>query len=394
MRNIHLLQGSIYLFPLTADAVLLYHALTNNGYKVQGFCDSNEALHGRRYCGCPVVPRVSGETETVIICGYKQHRLAGLFVRSVTAEQLLGLKDVAPALEKVHWEEFERLAPKQQYRFRRLHQEIRQLLLPDNCNLAINALDIVLTERCNLKCKYCEVLVQHFTDPRHIPIKQLMNETDAVFSKVDFVRDIHVLGGEPFVYPHIAEYMSYLKQYRGKIGSLYVITNGTIVPKDAVLDVISECDAFVMISDYGELSRKKDALVAACSERGLGAQITDYPWTFENQLVYDDPVSAEQKFADCYERKHINTLRDGKCYYCHFLASGERLRAIPYDKHNSVSLEDSAGTEIVDYLTSEIAPPGCQFCSGHDLKVSIPKAEQARTVLPYRSFKETYILQR
>ena len=390
MRNTSLLLGSIYLFPLTADAVLVYHILKNNGYEVNGFCDSNEALHDKNYCGCPIVPRISGVDETVIICGYKQHRLAGLFKKSITAEQILVKEDIAPALEKVHWEEFEELAPKQRYRFRRLHQEIRQLMLPYNFCLVINALDIFVTERCNLKCKYCEVLVQHFTDPCHILLQQLIDETDAVFTKVNFVRDIHVLGGEPFICPHIAEYMSYLKKYREKIGSLYVITNGTVAPKDAVLDAIADCDAYIMISDYGGLSRNKDALVAACNERGLGVQITDYPWTFENQLVYNDSISKEQKFADCYERKHINTIRDGKCYYCHFLASGETLHAIPYDSSNSISLFDSTGDEIVAYLTSEDVPPGCQYCSGHDLKVNIPKAEQTRTVIPYKSFEETY----
>jgi organic radical activating enzyme len=385
-----LLHDSIYLFPLTADAVLVYHILTNNGYDVKGFCDSSAALYDKNYCGCPVVPRVSGENETVIICGYKQHRLSGLFTKSITAENILTNEDVAPALEKIHWEEFEKLAPRQQYRFRRLHQEIRQLLPPDNCRLTINALDIFLTEHCSLKCKFCEVLVQHFTNPRHFPFEQLMKETDAVFNKVDFVRDIHILGGEPFIYPQLAGYMCYLKKYRKKIGSLYVITNGTVVPKESVLDAIYECDAFVMISDYRELSRKKDLLAEACKKRGLGVQITDYPWSYENQLVYEDAISRQQKFTDCYERKHINTIRDGKCYYCHFLASGETLRAIPFDERNSISLYNSTGGEIVAYLTSETAPPGCQYCSGHDLKTVIPKAEQTESTLPYKSFEETY----
>ncbi len=391
MKNKQLLKQPIYLFPLTADAVLMYHVLTNNGYMVAGICDSNPALYGKRYSGCPIVPKVDGENETVIICGYKQYRLEHLFVKSVLIEHVLTADDVPSALEKVQWEAFEQIAPKQLYRFRRLAQEIRQVLPPEHSKLCLNALDIVLTERCNLKCKCCEVLIQHFTNPRHIPLEQLVCETDEIFSKIDFVRDIHVLGGEPFIYPQAAEYMRYLKKYRDKIGSLYVITNGTVVPKQEVINAIRDCDAFVMISDYDELSRKKEEVISAMINHGVGVQVTDYPWFFENQLVYDDNVSCQQKFDDCYERKHIYTIRDGNAYYCHFLASGETLRAIPYDRRNSISIYDSTGQELIDYLNSETSPPGCEYCSGHDLNSQkITKAEQVKLPLPYKSFEETY----
>jgi hypothetical protein len=182
-----------------------------------------------------------------------------------------------------------------------------------------------------------------------------------------------------------------LKTQREKIGSLYVITNGTLVPTQDVIDAIRECEAFVMISDYDVLSRKKDEAVKFIKDNGVGVQVTDYPWIYENQLVYDDDRNYRQKFDDCYERKHIYTIRDGKAYYCHFLASGETLRSIPYNSNNGISIYESSGQELIDYLTSEIAPPGCEYCSGHDLNSQkIPKAQQVKSPLPYKSFEETY----
>jgi len=394
MKNVNLLNEPIYLFPLTADAVLMHHVLMNNGYAVMGICDSNPALQGKTYADCPIVSKVSGEDETVIICGYKQYRLAGLFAKSVLMEQVLTEDDIASALDNIRWEEFDVLAPKQTYRFHRLSQEIRQVLPPVGAELKLNALDIVLTEWCNLKCKCCEVLIQHFgrdIKPRHIPLVQLIKETDEIFKKFDFVRDIHILGGEPFIYPELAEYMYYLKKYRGKIGSLYVITNGAVVPTQDAIDAMKETDVFVMISDYGELSRKKDEIIKAVSANGVDVQVTDYPWVYENQLVYDDDKAYQQKFDDCYERKHIYTIRDGKVYYCHFLASGETLKAIPYGENNGISIYDSTGQEILDYLTSDTAPLGCEYCSGHDLNSpKISKAEQVNSPMPYKSFEETY----
>lgn len=394
MKNKELLKEPIYLFPLTADAVLMYHALKNNGYVVAGICDSNAELHGKSYEDCLVVPKVSGEKETVIICGYKQYRLAGLFTKSVLIEDVLTKEDVSSAIEKIQWNQFDTLAPRQTYRFHRLEQEIRQVLPPKDAKLCLHAIDAFVTERCNLKCKCCEVLVQHFgqnVDARHLPIEQLVEEADELFRKFDFVRDIHVLGGEPLVYPHLAEYMRHLGKHRNKIGSLYVITNGTIVPRQDVIDAIKYADAFVMISDYGDLSRKKEDILNVMKKNGVGVQVTDYPWIYENQLVDDDNSDYQKKFDDCYERKHIYTIRDGKAYYCHFLASGETLRAIPYNHKNGISIYENSGQEIYDYLMRDTAPPGCAYCSGHDLNsCNIPKAEQAAAPIPYKSFEETY----
>lgn len=394
MKKKELLREPIYLFPLTAEAILMYHALANSGYAVAGICDSNAKLHGKSYEACPIVPRVSGKEETVILCGYKQYRLAGLFAKSILIEDVLTEDDVSAALGKIQWSQFDALAPKQTYRFHRLEQEIRQVLPPEGAKLCLNAIDAFVTERCNLRCKCCEVLVQHFgpkVQARHLPIEQLIDEADQLFGKFDFIRDIHVLGGEPFLYPHLAGYMRHLGKYRSKIGSLYVITNGTVVPKQDVIDAIKEADAFVMISDYGRLSRKKDELVNVMKENGIGVQVTDYPWVYENQLVYDDKTDHQKKFDDCYERKHIYTVRDGKAYYCHFLAGGETLRAIPFHDKNGISIYRHSAQEIYDYLTSEVAPPGCQYCSGHDLNShNIPKAEQAADPLPYKLYEKTY----
>ena len=390
MRNKNLLTEPVYLFPLTAEASLALHILRSNGVTVAGICDNNVTLHGKSYADCPIIPIVNGDSETIVVCGYKHHRLSHLFAKSITLEEIIESSDIDNAIIQLKKKEFEELAPKQINRFRRINQEIRQILLPKDAKNVINALDIVLTERCNLRCKCCEVLIQHFENPRHIPLEQHICEFDEIMSKFDYVRDVHVIGGEPFLYPQLLEYSRYIATHRDKIGSLYYITNGTVVPNKEILKSLKKSNAFIMISDYDDLSRKKDELTFKCKSQNIGVQVTDYPWIYENQLVYDDVNSPQQKFDDCYERKHIYTLRDGKLYYCHFLASGETLRAMPFSENNGIFLTATAN-EILRYISKEDAPPGCRFCSGHDLNAPrIAKAEQTKKRIPYKWFGRIY----
>lgn len=61
----------------------------------------------------------------------------------------------------------------------------------------------------------------------------------------------HLSGGEPFLYkqtPDIVEYIS--SRYSDKIGTFRMVTNGTIVPSDEVLERIARCKIEIKIDDY------------------------------------------------------------------------------------------------------------------------------------------------
>lgn len=390
MRNTNLLKQPIFLFPWTAEAVLMYHVLKKNGYTVSGICDNNDQLHGKTYEGCPIIKPVSGKDETVIICGHRLYIHGHIFDKFLKIDQLLTDDDVQPAIDSINTEEFLALAPKQTTKLGRLKHEIRQVILPKDNIVLLNTINITVTERCNLRCKHCAALMQYFERPVHIPIEELKHDIDALLSKVDFIRDIHILGGEPFLYPQLSEYLTYLRKYRSNIGSLYLITNGTVVPKQEVIDALAESEVLVRISDYKEKSWQKEALIKALDVNGVMSQVTDYPWTYENQLVYDDTRTPQQKFDCCFAKRFNNCLTNGKIYYCDFLANAEKLEMVPYDADNGITLDGASGADIISYLQKSDAPLGCTYCGGHDHSIEIPIAEQTPDILPYRSFKDTY----
>lgn len=391
MRNLNLLKQPVYLFPLTAETILMYHVLKNNDIQIAGICDNNVELHGRNYEDCSIVPVVSGEYETVIVCGHRLYIHGKIFKSFLKIDSFLTDSDVAPAYDDINIEKFLSLAPKQKTKLARLKHEIRQVILPRDDAASLNTVNVHVTERCNLKCKYCAALVQYFERPKHIPLESLIGDVDLLMSKVDFVRDIHIIGGEPFVSPHLAGYLRYLTNYRANIGSLYLITNGTLVPKQDVIDALREADVLVRISDYGDASTRKNEVVSELAEHGVVAQITNYAWTYENQLTYDDGDENTDKFCACFAKKFNNCVTDGKFYYCDFLANAEKLKLVPFDESNHLKLDGADYRTICDYLENSDAPKGCKYCGGHDHIREIPAAEQTAAPLKYESFAGTYV---
>ena len=63
----------------------------------------------------------------------------------------------------------------------------------------------------------------------------------------------HVSGGEPMLYKHTADLIEYIdKNYGHKIGTLRTVTNGTVVPKEEVLEKLSKCNIEITVDDYRE----------------------------------------------------------------------------------------------------------------------------------------------
>jgi len=76
---------------------------------------------------------------------------------------------------------------------------------------------------------------------------------DIYFKCVDYLLDLDIVGGEPFLFSRLPEFIRYLgENYRHRIGYVGFITNGTIIPKDEVLDLLAQYSIEVSISDYSK----------------------------------------------------------------------------------------------------------------------------------------------
>lgn len=181
---------------------------------------------------------------------------------------------------------------------------------------------------CNLNCKNC-LNFNPFAKQFYVrEWEDLVKDVDIFFSCVDRIMLFHVSGGEPMIYKHTADLIEYIdKNYGNRIDTLRTVTNGTIVPKDEVLEKLSKCNVEITVDDYREavprFNERFDELIKKLDEYhiryyinkvdswiDLAPEKTDYSlWTDEQ---------VEHHREECSQS--WQELRDGKLYNCNYAA--------------------------------------------------------------------------
>lgn len=184
---------------------------------------------------------------------------------------------------------------------------------------------------CNLNCRYC-LNFNPFAKQFYVrKWEDLIKDVDLFFSCVDGIMVFHVCGGEPMLYKHTADLIEYIdKNYGSRIDTLRTITNGTIVPKDEVLQKLAQCNVEVTVDDYRDavpqFNSKFDEVINKFDEYqikyyinkvdgwiDLAPEKTDYSGWNDEQLEKHREM-CDEKFQE---------LRDGKIYSCNYAAYAE-----------------------------------------------------------------------
>ncbi len=181
---------------------------------------------------------------------------------------------------------------------------------------------------CNLNCRYC-LNFNPFSEKFYVrELSHLKSDVDLFFQCVDHIMLFHVSGGETFLYPHIGDIVSYIHDnYGDRIDTLRMVTNGTIVPKDNVLEKISSANVEITVDDYRDAlpgtEEKFEHLLSKLQEYkikyyvnkvdgwiDLGPDVTDYSnWPEEKLILHRDMCN-----------QNWQELRDGKLYSCNYAA--------------------------------------------------------------------------
>jgi hypothetical protein len=91
----------------------------------------------------------------------------------------------------------------------------------------------------------------HFEAPIHRELDTIISDIDSFFSIVDYVSVFHLVGGEPFLYPNIEGVVRHIvDNYIDRIDKLIITTNGTILPKQSMIEVLKSNPIILSVSDY------------------------------------------------------------------------------------------------------------------------------------------------
>lgn len=233
----------------------------------------------------------------------------------------------------------------------------------------ISKMDFVITTRCSLKCKHCSNLMQFYgkdtveakdcnTETLYADINKLLSITDRIWQLV-------VVGGEPFMNKDLSKILRHLLSHK-KIKHINVITNGTIVPGDELVDVLQNGRIQVTVSDYGEVAKNKDKLLAYLEKNKIKHKVLEaLTWVDRGEIKKRGRTREELAglFNTCISK--CTTFMNGKMYNCEIYSNGANLGYIEERADEVIDIRNISKKDFskaLRLLNTRESLHACDYC--------------------------------
>lgn len=245
-------------------------------------------------------------------------------------------------------------------------------MIDENAELVIGSIDLSLTTRCSLRCKHCGSLIDHYEHPSDVDIDVVIRSLNRLLSVVDLIVRVNVLGGEPFLYPHLDTVLEYL-QSRKEIERVYIPTNGLYLQeKKSLLHALHGSKIRVRISRYSDYDNKSKAMIQTLEREGISYSVKEFgPNDF---LWYDfggfekrnrSQSELEEQYRKCDVEWY--SVFQGKIFPCPRAAHAADLNYITADD-NCIDLLDyhvsapELKKKLQNFIFDKKHHPCCNHC--------------------------------
>jgi len=260
-------------------------------------------------------------------------------------------------------------------------------------------LAIVITTRCNLKCKHCSVGIASQKETYHIDINDFKKHLESLFSVVDYVDSLEFAGGEPYLHTALSSMIQEYMQYKDKFKQWLIVTNGTILPDDELINAMREAKekGVLHLSDYNIHPEKTRNFIKLLDEINFKYKVKKYYGEDQYQGGWVDPGPMESRkrskeelhdvFSNCGLVKNGGCWRlyKGKIHLC-----TRSMRCIDAGYDFSCDYVDLLDNTIDSKIKSEKMNSiinaqyimACDYCNGdlgtNDISKRFHAAEQAQ----------------
>lgn len=229
----------------------------------------------------------------------------------------------------------------------------------------IHRVEMSITTYCTLKCRACSNLMQYYNTPYHIPYEKLIASIEGMLEPIVGLRNLVILGGEPFLYPELAKLLEYITK-QSKIKRIQVLTNGIIRINDEVIKQLRDSRVLVSVSDYGLHENKIDNTCRILKENGIMYGRTKQKKWFDFGDLSDKGRSNDEiqkQFERCEYK--CRCILNGKLYICPRASHGVDLGS--YEDNANVDLISSADInerkkQILNVYYLKRFIPACKYC--------------------------------
>lgn len=266
------------------------------------------------------------------------------------------------------------------------HMNIEDYLTGDE-ELVVGSIDVCMTTRCDLRCKGCGSLMPMYEHPKDVEIDLILHSLDRFFSVVDRVFRVNVIGGEPFLYPHMDQIIEYLNE-KEEVVKVVVPTNGTIMPENPRLyEALRNPKNHIRISHYESFDKKAGKLLSRLEKENIDYSVKQFgkdTYLWYDFGGYELRNRTDEELAKQYYECEVEwmSLFRGKLYPCPRAAHSIDLGLQPSEGNyidiadDSISLKDLK-CNFEKFVYEMKSYPACNRCDRGTGKCPvIPVAEQ------------------
>lgn len=245
--------------------------------------------------------------------------------------------------------------------------------------LFVDYVELTITTKCTLCCKDCWHLIPRYlytpnTEDKfkHYSLNEMNPTIDKFLDSVDRVGHFCLLGGEPFLNKEAHLIMQKLIDSK-KVEEVHIITNGTLLPSNELLETLQNHKCTVAISDYGDLSIKKQELIELLKDKGIKILIRPcdegcwYNTRDPEENCNRSKEELKDIFASCTARC-CQLIVNNKIYICPRIAHSVELGVYKGNDAEYVDLEKYSVRKTRKLLNKMYELEhlyGCNYCKGN-----------------------------
>lgn len=358
----------IILFGASVFGQCVKEYITSVGREVIAFCDNDSDKQGKSY-------------DDIIVLSpdeaYQRYHNAYVVICLNSDENIKAVKKQLFELGFEHVYKKDMLYIEYQCELlkRPISKDVfAQLLFKKSSNdmLSLNMVGVLVTERCTLNCKDCSLLMPYYQNPVDYSADDIVESVRRLANTVDTIEAVTLLGGEPLLHKDLSTIAKEVSQIEN-VERLHILSNGTLMLDDGVIEELKPYITFFIINDYGNHSKNLDKLKKRISDHGMICEI--YP-NNSNWFEITQPLEgarseneAVKRFHQCSWGKEYMELQNGKFHICGFSSTTTCLGILKDNKKDYIDFLSEefdvidARKKMRELMDKDHVIEGCKVCS-------------------------------
>ncbi len=349
-------ENEFYLWGAGVVGEYILEMFDRENFLFKGVLDSRKEKQGKKFCGFSVLDpkEVIWKSNTKVI-------LASL--------------DYPEGMEQY----LQSLGKKENYDYFFSNIFLSVYMMKWHKKLYLHHVNINITDRCTLRCRDCSLFIPYYLEKKQYPIQLVLAGVDKLFNVTNYIQEVHLIGGEPLLYPDLPELISEIgRKYRNSIGEFAIATNGTVVPSKELCQAAKKNNVFFTISDYTgspAFSGNVDIpyLLQYLKEEEISFRIGNKAiwYDFNTSGQHSMSGASEEysgKFRKCFFRNRGLYL--DQIYYCQHQYGAMRAGFNENDPEGYITLSEQLDKMELLQFELGFVPRGyllqCQECNGFE----------------------------